>query len=207
MIFISSSANIPCVLCNFHLQLFYLQKGRLFMLGERMKKVRQEQFMSLDDVAELVGKSASTLSRYENNLVHKFDLDVVEKVADAIGTSSAYLLGMTDNSHYIPQNKWNKYLEDKFLETILVTDDEMDPEIPQDAYVQIRKMKPNEELSPGYFYYVEFDNKKCFRMAIDDPDEGVSLMPHTMSERRIAYDKEYAKIIGKVVSITELFLD
>lgn len=177
------------------------------MSDNRMKELRKKRHMSLIEVAELAGKSEASISRYENNPINKLNLDLIENIADALDTSAAYLLGMTDNSDYTSQIKLSEYLENEDLKTILVTNNEMAPEIPEGAHVQIREMNPNEELVPGYFYYVEFDNKKCFRMVINDPDEEVSLMPNNMSERRIGYDKEYAKILGKVISVTVFYLE
>lgn len=42
-------------------------------------------------------------------------------------------------------------------------------------------------------------------MVIDDEMDGVGFLPMEMSERRIAYDLEYVKIIGKVISMKVFF--
>lgn len=175
------------------------------MVGNRLKELRKKRLMSLDDVAELVGKSAPSISRYENSPVNKLNLDLIEDLADSLGTSSAYLLGMTDESDYISEIKMTEYPNKDNSKIILVINNEMAPAIPEGSHVRIRDMKPNEELIVGDYYYIEFNNKKCFRMVIDDPVEGVSLMPLSMSERRIAYDKDFAEILGKAISMTVFF--
>lgn len=176
------------------------------MLGNRLKILRNEQFMSLTEVANLVGKSPSTISRYENDQVEKLDLDLIEKLADALETSSAYLLGMTDDSHYFA-NEATEDILDENSSYILVTDDEMAPEIPLGAYVKIRELKPDEELVVDALYYIEFDNKKVFRIAVDDAVDGLGFLPIHLNERRIAYDQDYANIIGKAVSMKVFFED
>lgn len=170
------------------------------MLDNRLKELRKERLMSLNSIAKLVGVSESTVSRYENNRVDRLNLDLIEKIADALDTSSAYLLGMTDDSHYIPEVKMPDYSTNDCLRNIYVPNDEMAPEIPEGAYIQIRDFQPDEELTAGDFYYVEFDGKKCFRMAIYHPIEGVILQPLNMKEQSISFDKEYVKFIGKAVS-------
>lgn len=177
------------------------------MLENRLKDLRKERLMSLDEIAKKVGKSVSTISRYENNLVNKLDLELIEKIADVLGTSSAYLLGMTDDTNYIANIEMTKYFTNDGLRNILVTDNRMEPEIPEGSCVQIRDFKTGETLMPGSFYYVKFNNNKCFRMAVHDTVEGAHLMPMDMSEQRIAYDKEYVEIIGKAVSMKVFFED
>ncbi len=177
------------------------------MLNNRMKDLRKERLMSLQELAKIVNKSASTISRYENNQVDKLDLDLIEKIADALDTSSAYLLDMTDDDHYISEVKASKYLTEEGLRSILVVDDDMAPEMPEGSCVQIRDFDSSDELSIGSLYYIEFDNKKCFRMAVDDHVDGLGFLPINMSERRIAYDEDYVNIIGKAVSMKVFFED
>lgn len=175
------------------------------MLGNRLRKIRIDRLMSVSDLAEIINKSKSTISRYENNRVAKLDLDLIEKMAIALHTSSAYLLGMTDDSDYTSSLKASDLFADDGITNVIVKDDEMAPKIPKGACVQVRELKDDEEMTAGSFYYVEFNNKKCFRMAVDDSVEGVSLMPLNMSERRIAFDEDYVTFLGKAVSM-EVFL-
>lgn len=175
------------------------------MLGERLKELRNERLMSMEEVAQLVKKSKATISRYENNLVQNINLELVEELASIVGTSPAYLLGMTDDRHYVPEVKTIRYLNDEELTNIFITDDTLAPEIPEGAYVQIRKFETDEELTIGDFYYIEFNNQKVFRMVVEDEIDGIGFLPMDMSERRIAYDPEYVKIIGKAISMKVFF--
>lgn len=177
------------------------------MLGSRIREIRNTHSMSLQDLAQLVGKSAATLSRYENNHVEKLDLDFIENLADVLNTTSAYLLGMADDYDYSSNIIATKYIKDDKLTNIIVTDDDMSPALPCDAYVQIRPLFENETLEINSFYYIKFNNKKVFRMVIDDQDNGIGFLPMRLSERRIAYDMEYVTVIGKAVSMKVLFED
>lgn len=172
-----------------------------------MQTLRKENLMSLEDVSKRVNKSAATLSRYENNLVDKIDLELVEKIADVLDTSAAYLLGMTEDINYIPEVKTVKYYTHDNFKSILITDDQMAPEMPEGACVQIRELEPNESLVVGGYYYIEFNDNKVFRMVVEDNLDGIGFLPMDMSERRIAYDTDYVKIIGKAVSMKVFFED
>lgn len=177
------------------------------MLNNRLRELRLERQMTMKEVGEKVGRSVSSISRLENNLVKKLDIDLIERLADVLNTSPEYLRGMSDNRDYISDTGIAKYFTDDSLKTLLVTNDEMAPEIPEDAYVKIRELKPDETLAAGSFYYVEFDNKKYIRMAVTDSVNDVHLMPHNRTEQRIAYDREYVKIIGKIVAIINIMED
>lgn len=81
-------------------------------------------------------------------------------MAIALHTSSAYLLGMTDDSDYTSSLKASELFVDNGITNVIVKDDEMAPKIPKGACVQVRELKPNEDLTVGSFYYIEFNNIK-----------------------------------------------
>jgi len=187
------------------------------MNGNRLRDLRIDRALSLSELGDKVDKSASTISRYENNSVAKWDPDLIIKIARALDTSAAYLMGMTDDPNFIfdvdiedfankNYNEQNDASGDPEL-NIFISDDEMSPEIPYGAFVKIRQMEPREKIQLGSFYYIEFDGKKCFRMAIEDNDDGIGFLPNDMSERKIAYDPYYVNIIGKAVSMKVFFDD
>ena len=66
-------------------------------VGERIKKRRIELGLSVDQLAERLGKNRATIYRYESNDIEKFPVTAVEPLAKALYTSPAYLMGWTDN--------------------------------------------------------------------------------------------------------------
>lgn len=177
------------------------------MIGKRMKQIRNERSISLTELSQLVHKSPSTLSRYEKNQIVKLDSEVVAAIAKALDTSAAYLMGMTDDPNLMFDISLEYFESKEDHSTILVTDDEMSPDIPYGALVKIRPVGPAETLQVASFYYIEFNHKKCFRMATYDDINGLGFLPNDMSERRIAYDSEYVNVIGKAVSMNVIFED
>lgn len=177
------------------------------MLGNRLKELRKDKLLSIVDLGNMVGKSKSTISRYENNLVEKLDLDLVESLAEVLDSSSAYLLGMTDDPYYRRSFKTTQKISERQLQNILVTNEDLAPDIPEDAWIQIRPLKEKEDLSIGNYYYIEFNNQKAFRMVVHDHVDGIGFLPMNLSEQRIAYDLNYVKILGKAISMKVYFDD
>lgn len=176
-----------------------IKGGKTKMFGERLKKLREARNITLEYLGKQVGKSAATLSRYENNLVVNWDPDFIEKLADILDTTPAYLLGVAENVH--------KEESQNDLNSVLITDDAMSPIIPKGSIVKVRPLVENEILQINSLYYIEFDGKKVFRLTIEDHEDGIGFLPKSHSERRIEYDPNYVTIIGKAVSMQVYFED
>lgn len=67
-------------------------------IGERIKKRRQALGLSVDEVAQKLGKNRATIYRYESNSIEKLPTQILEPLAKALNTTPAYLLGW-DESH------------------------------------------------------------------------------------------------------------
>lgn len=65
-------------------------------IGERIKKLREEKNISVDKLAELIGKNRATIYRYESNEIEKLPTSVLEPLCKALGTTPAYIMGWTD---------------------------------------------------------------------------------------------------------------
>lgn len=65
--------------------------------GDRIKFRRKEIGMSAEQLAEKVFLSPATIYRYEKGDIEKVPVDVVKKIAHAMHTTPAYLMGWDDN--------------------------------------------------------------------------------------------------------------
>lgn len=72
-------------------------------IGNRIKLRRQEIGLSVDQLADRIGKNRATVYRYESNDIEKFPLDILEPLAEALCTTPAYLMGW-DESSALPRN-------------------------------------------------------------------------------------------------------
>lgn len=67
-------------------------------IGRRLRKLRLEQELTLEDVSKKVGVTKATINKYESNTVKNIKRDTIEKLAETLCTSPEYLMGWTDNS-------------------------------------------------------------------------------------------------------------
>ncbi len=65
-------------------------------IGQRIKQRRKQLNISADDVARLLKISRSTVFRYENGRIRKVPADILEKLAEILLTTPAYLIGSLD---------------------------------------------------------------------------------------------------------------
>jgi transcriptional regulator with XRE-family HTH domain len=61
--------------------------------GERIRAKREELGISQTDLANSVGISKQTLYKYENDIVTNIPSDIIEKLANKLNCSPAYIMG------------------------------------------------------------------------------------------------------------------
>jgi transcriptional regulator with XRE-family HTH domain len=66
------------------------------MRGDRLRKVREEQDYSQEQLAEYLNIGQQQIWRYENEK-SKPSSDILTKIATFLNVSTDYLLGLTDN--------------------------------------------------------------------------------------------------------------
>ena len=87
-------------------------------VGARIKKIRKEQGLSVDELAVLLGKDRATMYRYESNDIKSMPLDILVPISEALGVSPVYIMGLTDDKHFSLSE--NVYLDDKETEMIMM---------------------------------------------------------------------------------------
>lgn len=94
-------------------------------IGDRIKSRRDELDMTLDEVAAKVGVSKSTIQRYENGLIGRIKLPVIESIADALWISPDWLVGASEEKTAVPKGDGLSPLEAQLMEYIRrLTDDQ-----------------------------------------------------------------------------------
>lgn len=74
-------------------------------IGDRIKQRRLEVGLTVDQLAEKIGKNRATVYRYESKEIEKFPIDVLSPLADALHTTPAYLMGWEDSVNAaLPEN-------------------------------------------------------------------------------------------------------
>ena len=84
-------------------------------MGEMSRKIsqlRKEQNKTLEDIAKVVGVGKSTVRKWETGMIANMRRDKIAKLAEALNTTPAYLMGWEDDA---PSNKKNDAITDIIL--------------------------------------------------------------------------------------------
>lgn len=65
-------------------------------IGNRIRRARNLRSATLDDIAQKVGVTKSTVQRYENGKINNIKIPVVESIATALGVNPAWIVGKSD---------------------------------------------------------------------------------------------------------------
>jgi len=67
-------------------------------MGEKIKRLRLEYQMTLEDLGAKVGVGKSTVRKWETGMIANMKRDKILKVAEALHTTPAYLMGWEDTT-------------------------------------------------------------------------------------------------------------
>lgn len=75
-------------------------------IGERIRFVRENAQMTQDQLGQLCGTTKQTIFKYETNVITNIPLDRVEKIAEVLNVTPAYLTGWEGSlSVFDPKDK------------------------------------------------------------------------------------------------------
>ena len=66
-------------------------------MAQRIKDLRQEKGLTLEQVAEVVGVGKSTVRKWETGMIANMRRDKIADLAKALGTTPAYLMGWEED--------------------------------------------------------------------------------------------------------------
>ncbi len=66
------------------------------MLARKLKALRKERNLTLEEVAEMLGTSKQTIHRYENGIIANIPHEKIAALAKILGTSPTELMGWSD---------------------------------------------------------------------------------------------------------------
>ena len=67
-------------------------------IGQRIKVMKKQQGLSIDDLACKLGRNRTTIYRYENGDIENLPLGILDSLANALNTTPAYLMGWDNSS-------------------------------------------------------------------------------------------------------------
>ena len=84
-------------------------------IGQRIKTMRIQNGLSIDELAYRLGKNRTTIYRYENGDIENLPLGILDSLAEALNTTPAQLMGWeSQNSHVYDEYQYvNSITEDR----------------------------------------------------------------------------------------------
>ena len=71
-------------------------------IGEKLKHLRKQHRMTLEDVANHINVGRATVLKYENGMITNIPSDKIEQLAVLFSVSPAYLMGWSSDSPDTP---------------------------------------------------------------------------------------------------------
>ena len=85
--------------------------------GDKIRALRIENRMSQEDLGNIIGVQKSAVHKYETGLIVNLKKSVIAKLADALDTTPAYLMGWEDEAQNpTPDRDWGEPLLDAYAE-------------------------------------------------------------------------------------------
>lgn len=82
-------------------------------IGQRIKTIRKQRGLSIDELADKLGKNRTTVYRYENGDIENLPLYILGSLAKALNTTPAHLMGWEENER--PSTEDTTPLETKYM--------------------------------------------------------------------------------------------
>lgn len=84
-------------------------------IHERIKRLRKQNKLSVDEIVKKLNISRATYYRYESNEIEKLPLTILEPLAKILNTTPAYLMGWQE-PHRGSTSTLSKQTEDYYLD-------------------------------------------------------------------------------------------
>lgn len=81
-------------------------------IHERIKRLRKQNKLSVDEIVKKLNISRATYYRYESNEIEKLPLTILEPLAKILNTTPAYLMGWNDSEQSAEINPTDGYYTD-----------------------------------------------------------------------------------------------
>lgn len=70
------------------------------MIGRKIRELRKNKHMTLEELAAVLGTSKQTIHRYENGIISNIPHEKIALLAEALGTTPAALMGWSGESTF-----------------------------------------------------------------------------------------------------------
>lgn len=89
-------------------------------IGQRIRAMRMQQGLSIDELAYRLGKNRTTVYRYENGDIENLPLGILDSLANALNTTPAYLMGWESSNNTYEVRESFTAIEPKWYDEIVL---------------------------------------------------------------------------------------
>lgn len=104
------------------------------LTGDRIRELRKQNHLTLDDVARHLGVGRQAIYKYEHGTVTNIPLENLEKMAELFGTTPGYLAGWPEDESEVSEADRRALVipDSEIFRKILINMDPIDYEIMMD---------------------------------------------------------------------------
>ena len=96
-------------------------------MAQRIKQLRKEKGLTLEQVASIVGVGKSTVRKWETGMIANMKRDKIAALANALGTTPAFLMGWEEKENLSPSEETLTEGEKLWLDLYRKTPEESRP--------------------------------------------------------------------------------
>lgn len=204
-------------------------------IGDRLKLLRIKNNLTLEELAKKVKTSKPTIQRYESGVISNIPSDKIEKLANVLNTTPAYIMGWEEQADEKPKKKAYKipvygeiaagipinmiqdiidyeevdehtYNRGELL-ALKIKGDSMEPRICDGDVVIIRKQP---DVDSGEIAAVIIDGDSATLKKVKKDKKGIYLIPFNNDYDTVFYTNKEMKelpiiILGKLIELRGKF--
>lgn len=76
-------------------------------IGDRIKGLREDSKITQEQLAKYIKSTKQTIYKYENNIITNIPSDKIEKIAKALNSTPAYLMGWTAEKRKVEKKTYD----------------------------------------------------------------------------------------------------
>lgn len=76
-------------------------------INDRIKILRADADITLAGLAKKIGKTKQTVQKYESGAITNIPSDVIERLAEALNSTPAYLMGWTEEKRKVEESVYD----------------------------------------------------------------------------------------------------
>lgn len=104
-------------------------------MAQRIRELRREKGLTLEQVADVVGVGKSTVRKWETGMIANMRRDKIASLAKALGTTPAYLMGWEDTDDLTSQSAAKQDVPDRNIIRICGRDGSYEERILSDEQI------------------------------------------------------------------------